>query len=97
MPGIFDAFFGRQQPCISYVPGGAKGVGVSGLAPFGVGFLVAVTTVFGSGKSLGIDELAGVGGCVGWQEGLISTESKVVMLFDCFGINLSLGRRGDGI
>jgi len=43
---------------------------------------MAVTTVFGSGEGFGIDELAVVGGCVGWQEGLIGAESKVVMLFD---------------
>jgi len=70
---------------------------VSGLAPFGMGFLVAMATVFGSGEGFGIDELAGICSGVRRQEGLIGAESEVVMFFDCLGIDLSLGRRSDGI
>ncbi len=97
MTGVFDAFFGRQQACVPDVPGGAKGVGMSGLAPFGVRFLMAVSTLFGSGEGFGIYELAGVCGGVRRQEGLIGAESEVVMFFDCFGVDRPLGRRGDDI
>ena len=55
---------------------------MSGLTPLCVSLLVAVTAVFGSGEGFGIDELAGVGGCIRREEGLIGAESEVVMLFD---------------
>ena len=94
---VFNAFFRGEEAGIFYVPGGAKGVGVSGLTPLFVRLLMAVAAVLCSGEGFGIDELAGVGGCVRREEGLIGAESKVVMLSDCFGVSFALRGSSDGV
>ena len=61
--GELDTFFGGEEVDVFGVPGGAEGVGVSGLTPLGVGFLMAVAAVFRRGEGGWVDELPGVGGC----------------------------------
>ena len=70
---------------------------MSRLTPFGVCLLMAMAAVLGSRESFGINELTSVCRCIRWQEGLIGTESKVVMFFDCFGVDFPLSGSGDDI
>ena len=88
--GELDAFLRNQEVDVLRVPRGAEGVGVGGLAPFGVGFLVAVAAVLRGGEGFGVDELAGVGGGERGEEGLIGAEAVVVVLGYRLGVDLAL-------
>ena len=67
------------------------------LTPFGVRFLMAVTTVFGGWEGFRVDKLSGVCGRVRRQEGFVLAKSKIVVLFDRLGINLPLSGSGYGV
>ncbi len=64
---------------VAQVPGGAVGVGVGGLTPLMLGFLVAVTAVLRGGKGLWVDEFTGVGGHERRQEMSVFAEVIVVL------------------
>jgi hypothetical protein len=78
--GEVDALLGVQQVHVAQIVGHAVGVGVGGLAPFGVRLLVAVTAVLRGGKELRIDELTGRGLHVRRQEELVRPEPVGVSL-----------------
>ena len=64
-----------------------------GLAPLRIGLLVAMSAVFRCQKSLGIDELAGIGGRIRRQEWPVSAEAGVVVLGDIVRVNRAVGCR----
>jgi hypothetical protein len=63
---------------------------VSRLAPFGVRFLMAVTTVFGRREGFRIYKLTSICSRIRRQEGFVLAKSKIVVLFDRLGVNLPL-------
>ena len=91
--GVFVALLRHQEVDVLLVPGGAEGVGVGGLTPLLVGFLVAVATVVGVGKGFGVEELARVGGGVRGQEGMILAKLEVVGCGDFLAEDVADGNR----
>lgn len=90
--GVLDTFAVVEEIDIAKVPGGTVGVGVGGLAPLMLGFLVTVAAVLSGGKGLRVDELAGVGGHERRKE--MSVVAKVIVVL--FGYLVAIGCAGGG-
>ena len=67
---------------------------MGGLTPFGVRFLMAVTTVLGGWEGGWDDELAGVGGCERGEKRLVGAEAVVIVL--CYGLRVDMALRRGG-
>ncbi len=94
---VFDPLFRCEQCGVFDVPRSAEGVSVSGLAPFGVCLLMAVTAVFGGREGFRVDELTSVRRCIRRQEWFVLSESKIVVLFDRLGVDLPLSGSCHGV
>src|SRR5580658_830722 len=74
MPRKFDAFRANQDVDTGPVKRRTKRIGMQCLAPLLVSFFVAMSTVFGGGKSAGLDKLVVHGGRVAWQRNIVLAE-----------------------
>jgi len=80
MAGKLNTLAVVEEVDVAQIPGGAVGVGVGGLSPLVLSFLMTVATVLRRWKDLGVDEFTGVGGHEGWQEVRVFTEVVVILL-----------------
>src|SRR5580704_10294250 len=81
-----DAFGTDQDVNAGAVERRTEGVGVQGLPPLVVGLFVAVSAIFGLGKSTGPNEIVGLGGGVTRKRKVIFAETKIVGLADLFRV-----------
>ena len=75
-----DALAVVEQIDVAQVPGGAVGIGVGGLTPLVLRFLMTVAAVLSGGKGFGINELTGVGGHERREKVIVLAEVVVVLL-----------------
>ena len=85
-----DPFGANEDVDAGAVEGRAEGVGVQGLAPLAVGFIVAMGAVFGLWKGARLDELVALGGSIAGEGEVVLAEKKVVGLAYLFGVILAL-------
>jgi hypothetical protein len=85
-----------KQADVAQVPGGTVGVGVRGLTPLMLGFLVAVAAVLCGGKVFWVDKFTGVGGHEGRQEMSLVAETVVILFRHLYAVGSSCGSSSVG-
>ena len=85
-----DAFGAYKNVDAGAVERRAEGVGVQGLAPLAVGFVMAVGAIFGIRECAGLDELVAFGGSIAGEGKVVLSEKEIVGFADFFGVILAL-------
>lgn len=87
----FNSFAVVEQADVAQVPGRTVGVGVGGLTPLMLGFLMAAAAVLCCGKGLGVNEFTGVGGHQRGEEMSLVAEPIVVFFRHLYAVGGSSG------
>ena len=89
MAGELDTFGADENVDAGAVERRAEGIGVQGLAPLAVGFVMAVGAVLGVRESAWLDELVAFRGSIAGEGKVVLAEKKVVGFAYLFGVILA--------
>src|SRR5208282_1666667 len=89
--GELNAFGADEDVDAGAVERSAEGVGVQGLAPLAVGFVVAVRAVFGFRESARLNKVVALNGGIARKRQVVFAEKKIVGLSYLISVILALG------